>query len=81
MRKLRVSVADVHKVLLSVSKIMDANNRIVFDNDWSYIEDKVSKEKTTIWRKKDVFIVNLKVHKPNKVKINESSNRRQGQHP
>ena len=44
-RNLIVQVCDVSKALLSVRKMVAAGNRVVFDGDGSYVEDKVTKEK------------------------------------
>ena len=44
-----VQVADVNKGLLSVRKAAAAGNRVVFDEDGSFIEDKRTGEK--MWLK------------------------------
>ena len=49
------SVAKVRKPLFSVSKSIDLGNRIVFDADGSYIEDKANGEQTVIDRENGVF--------------------------
>ena len=36
-------MAKVHKTLLAASRVCDAGNRIVLDNDGSYVEDKSDK--------------------------------------
>ena len=41
-RNITAQVCDVNKALLSVKKVMSAGNRVVFDGDGSYIEDKAS---------------------------------------
>ena len=38
-RNLAMQVADVNRALPSISKAVDAGNRVVFDDRWSYIED------------------------------------------
>ena len=40
--KMRITVADVSKVLASVSKICECGRRVIFDEEGSYIEDKTS---------------------------------------
>ena len=45
-RSLTMQVCDVNKSLLSVSKMVKGGNRVVFDDSGSYIEDKVTKEKS-----------------------------------
>ena len=37
---MKMTVADVSKVLASFAIICECNNRVVFDEDGSYIEDK-----------------------------------------
>ena len=54
-RKIGFSVASVRRALLSVSKSIDMGNRVVFDADGSYIENKMSGERTAVERKNGVF--------------------------
>ena len=42
------AVTDVDDALLSVSKVVGAGNRVVFDSDGSYIEHKESGEVTQL---------------------------------
>ena len=48
-REITAQVCEVNKALLSVSKIVAAGNRVVFDPEGSYIEDMNSGEK--VWMK------------------------------
>ena len=41
-------VCDVNKCLLSVSKVVGAGNKVVFDSEGSYIEDKTTGEWMTL---------------------------------
>ena len=41
-RSITAQVCDVNKVLLSASKVVRVGHRVVFDQDGSYIEDKVT---------------------------------------
>ena len=41
-------VADVKRNLGSVVKMMDAGNKVVFDNEWSYIQHKKTGKTTTM---------------------------------
>ena len=41
-------VADVHRNLGSVMRMMEAGNRVVFDDEWSYIENKRTLKRTTM---------------------------------
>ena len=50
-------VAPVHKTLLSVSQMIDNNHRVVFDQEWSYLEDKTTGEKTTLVRRNGLFVL------------------------
>ena len=52
-RKITAQVCEVNKALLSVSKVVKAGNRVVFDDDdeGSYIEDKQTGER--MWMKKE----------------------------
>ena len=50
-------IAPVHKTLLSVSQMVDNNHRVVFDDDWSYLEDKATGEKTTLVRRNGLFVL------------------------
>ena len=43
-RHLTAQVADVNQGLLAVRKVMKAGHRVVFDDDYSYIEDKKTRE-------------------------------------
>ena len=54
-RGLTMQVANVQKALMSVSKAVDAGNRVVFDTDWSYIQDKRTGERTTIQRQGNLY--------------------------
>ena len=54
-RKIGFSVAGVRKALLSVSKSIDHGNRVIFDSDGSYVENKKSGETTAIERQNGVF--------------------------
>ena len=52
-----MQVADVTRALMSVSRAVDAGNRIVFDDKWSYIEDKRSGQRTTIQRRGGLYVL------------------------
>ena len=54
-RGLTMQVANVQKALLSVSKAVDAGNRVVFDEQWSFIEDKRTGERTTLQRQGNLY--------------------------
>ena len=48
MRNMVAAVTEVDDALLSVSKVVKAGNRVVFDDDGSYIEHKYSGEVTPL---------------------------------
>ena len=49
LKNITAHVCDVNKPLLSVSKVVAAGNRVVFDKDGSYIEDLTTGDK--VWLK------------------------------
>ena len=55
--RLTMQVADVNRALLSVSKAVDGGNRVVFDRDWSFIEDKRTGRRTTIRREGMLYVL------------------------
>ena len=74
-------VADVHRNLGSVIRMMEAGNRVVFDSDWSYIENKKTKKKTTMRQEHglmsfDVWIKNQSRQQP--VSTIETANKFEG---
>ena len=58
-RSITAQVFAVNKALMSVKKVMRAGNRVVFDEEGTYIEDKVTAEK--IWATDDggMFMVKM----------------------
>ena len=52
-----MQVAEVTRALLSVSKAVDAGNRVVFDEQWSYLENKKTGERTTIKRRGGLYVM------------------------
>ena len=58
-REIAAQVCDVNKPLLSVSNLVSAGNRVVFDGDGSYIEDVHSGEK--IWMKSQGGMYTIKI--------------------
>ena len=61
--KMKVTVADVSKVLASVSKICECGSRVVFDDAGSYIEDKRTGERTALHKRRGVYVMDIKVRK------------------
>ena len=56
-RGLRMQVEDVSKPLMSVSRAVDSGCRIVYDQNWSFIEDKATGERTTIERRGGLYVM------------------------
>lgn len=50
-------VADINKPLASVSKICKKGHRVIFDDDGSFIEHKVSGKKTYLKEKNGVYVL------------------------
>ena len=71
LRQMTFQVAAVNKALGSVSKIVNNGNRVVFDMDGSYIENKWSNDR--LWLREDngVYVLDMLVA-PNNVNHNES---------
>ena len=63
-KKVVMQVCDVNQGLISVSKMTAAGNRVVFDNDGSYIEDKKSGDVMWMERRNGMFTLKLWVPKP-----------------
>ena len=52
-----MQVADVNRALMSVSRAVDAETRIVFDDQWCFIGDKRMGERTTIARQGGLYVL------------------------
>ena len=59
-----LQVADVNQTLLSVSRTNEAGNKVVFDGDASYIENKLTGQKTWLRKKNGMFTIKLWVQRP-----------------
>ena len=57
LRKMNFSVTDCKKPLASVSKIVDKGNRVVFDEDESYILNKKTGEKIALERDRGTYVM------------------------
>ena len=58
-RNMTAQVCDVNKALLSVKRVVKAGNRVVFDEDGSYIEDKQTGEKMWMEENNGMYILKL----------------------
>jgi hypothetical protein len=54
-----VQIADVKKTLGSVRRICEAGNRVVFDEDESYVENKSTGEKTALTKDRGSYVLTL----------------------
>ena len=63
-KKVVMQVCDVNQGLLSVSKMTAAGNRVVFDEEGSYIEDRNSGKITWMEKRNGMFTLKLWVPKP-----------------
>ena len=52
-------VCDVNKALLSVSKMVKAGNRVIFDPEGSYIEDRTTGECMNLKEKNGMYMLSL----------------------
>ena len=58
-RKMCTQVTEVNKALLSVSRIVSAGNRVVFDSEGSYIEHKPSGEWMELEERKGLYVLKM----------------------
>ena len=56
-------VCEVNKPLLSVRRMVAAGNRVIFDSDGSYIEDKTTAEKMWLSEEEGMYMLSLWVPK------------------
>ena len=59
-----LQVCDVNQGLLSTAKMTKAGNRVVFDEDGSYIENKASGHKTWMKERAGMYMIKLWVKRP-----------------
>ena len=52
-------ICAVNKTLMSVTKIASRGNRVVFDDDGSYIEDKETGELIPLHRRGSLYVMKL----------------------
>ena len=64
-RGVTAQICAVNKNLMSVSKITAQGNRVIFDDDGSYIEDKVSGEKTWMHQVQGMYMLKMWVSRKN----------------
>ena len=77
LRKMRVQVCDVNKALLSVRRVTQAGNRVVFEQDGGWIEDKRTGQRMWMKEKDGQYLLKLWVRRSGE--IPEAGFTRQGQ--
>ena len=58
-RRMKAQVGEVSKTLLSVRSILQAGNKVVFDSEGSYIEDKGSGERGWLKEEGGMYILKM----------------------
>ena len=58
-RNLTAQVCEVNKALLSVKRVVQAGNKVVFDADGSYIEDKSTGEKMWLREENGMYMLRM----------------------
>ena len=71
---MNMTVAEVSKVLASVAWICECNNRVVFDDDGSYIEDKATGRRTPMQKKNGVYVVEMRVKRNSEGQVSTIEN-------
>ena len=61
LRKINCRVTQVNKMLLAVSKIVDAGDEVKFSQDESYIQNVETKEKLPLRRAAGVYVLDMEV--------------------
>ena len=64
MRRMRAQVCDVNKPLLSVHRMVQAGNRVVFDPMGSFVEDTMTGEKMNLTEQGGMYMLKLWVKNP-----------------
>ena len=63
LRHMVAAVTEVDDALLSVSKVVKAGNRVVFDADGSYIENKTTGEVTPLMEQRGLYKLKMWIPK------------------
>ena len=58
-RSMKAQVCDVNKALLSVHKLVQAGNKVVFEREGSYVEDEVTGEKMWLQEKGGMYMLKM----------------------
>ena len=62
-RNITAQVCAVNKGLLSVKKMCRAGNRVVFDEEGSYVEDKVTGERMWMRDEGGMYMLKMRIYK------------------
>ena len=63
-KKMILQICDVNHGLLSVDKMNAAGNKVVFDPDGSYVENKTTGDRTWLKKRNGMFVMKLWVRRP-----------------
>ena len=63
LRKMKAQVCEVNKALLSVKRVVQAGNRVMFDKDGSYVEDTYTGERMALREEGGMYMMKLWVRK------------------
>ena len=63
-KRLILRVCDVNQGLISASKSASSGNRVILDDDGSYVENKSSGQKTWVEKRDGMYIMSLWVRRP-----------------
>ena len=58
-RNIKAQVCDVTKPLLSVRRMVETGNRVVFDKDGSYVEDRNTQERMYLNEKNGMYVLKV----------------------
>lgn len=59
MRRMKAQVCSVSKALLSVRRVLQAGNKVVFSQSGSYIEDEITGERLNLREESGMFMLKL----------------------
>ena len=62
-KRLVLQVCEVNQGLISASKLAASGNRVILDDDGSYVENKSSGQKTWLEKRDGMYIMKLWVHR------------------
>ena len=63
LHKITAQITDVRKALMSVSKIVESGNRVVFEKGNCFIENKNTKQKIPIEERNGSYVLRVWIHR------------------